>query len=54
MPKMVNDKYRIQVSITEKDYQLLRRMAYELEMTVNELIVRISVRAAEDFIKDGM
>lgn len=53
MPKLINGKYRIQVSITEKDYQLLRRMAYDLELTVNELLVKEAVRAAEDYVRNG-
>lgn len=53
MAKMINGKYRIQISISETDYQKLRRMAYDNEVTVNELIRVLSVRAAEEYIKEG-
>lgn len=54
MAKMMKDgKYRIQVSLSESEYQKLRRMAFEKEVTVNELLRVVTVRAAEDWIVNG-
>lgn len=46
-------KYRIQVSLTESEYKLLRWMAYEREMTVNELLRVVTLEVAEDYKKNG-
>lgn len=46
-------KYRIQVSLTPEEYRLLRWMAYERELTVNELLRVVTVSVAEDYRKNG-
>lgn len=51
MPALSNGKYRIQVSLSENEYQKLRKMAFDMEVTVNELMRVITVRAAEEYIK---
>lgn len=51
MATLSNGKYRVQVSLTESEYQLLRKMAFEHEVTVNELMRVVSVQAAKEYIK---
>lgn len=51
MPKPINEKYRIQVSLSEAEYQLLRRYAFERELTVNELMRVVTVEAARQYVK---
>lgn len=46
-------KYRIQVSLSPEEYRLLRWMAYEREMTVNELLRVVTVSVAEDYKRNG-
>lgn len=46
-------KYRIQVSLTREEYELLRWMAYEREVTVNELLRIVAVEVAKDYKKNG-
>lgn len=46
-------KYRVQVSLSESDYKLLRWFAYEKEMTVNELLRVVTVSVAKDYKKNG-
>lgn len=41
--KKINGRYHVQTTFNERDYQMLRRMAYEREVTVNELL-RVLVR----------
>lgn len=52
MASITNGKYRIQVSLTESEYQLLRKMAFDMEVTVNELMRVIAVRAAEEYVTE--
>lgn len=46
-------KYRIQVSLTEEEYQLLRWYAYEKELTVNELLRVVTLSVAKDYKENG-
>lgn len=46
-------KYRIQVSVSEEDYKLLRWFAYEKELTVNELLRVVTLSVARDYKKNG-
>lgn len=50
---MVRGKYRIQVSLTEEEYKLLRWMAYERELSVNELLRTVTLEVAKDFKQNG-
>ena len=50
---MVRGKYRIQVSLTEEEYKVLRWMAYQREMTVNELLRVVTLEVARDFKVNG-
>lgn len=36
--KKINGRYHVQVSMNERDYQMLRKLAYEREITVNECL----------------
>lgn len=40
MPKRKNGKVLVQISIPEEIYQILRKLAYEEEVTVNQMIVK--------------
>lgn len=53
MPGIVNGKYRIIVSINPKDYELIRRLAYEMDLTVNECLRVVTLEEAKQFLKDG-
>lgn len=50
---LIKGKHRIQVSLTESEYQLLRRMAFEKECTVNELMRIVTVSVAKEFLVSG-
>lgn len=50
MAKLTNGKYRLVVSLTPAEYEKLRRMAFDNEVTVNELLRVVTVRAAEEYI----
>ena len=49
MAKKSSGKYRIQVSLSDAEYQLLRRMAFDREVTVNELMRLVTVKIAEEW-----
>lgn len=49
---MQRGKYRVQVSLTEEEYQLLRWMAYQQEMTVNELLRYVTLSVAKDLKRE--
>lgn len=51
--KMYRGKYRIQVSLTEEEMKILRFMAFEREMTVNELLKVIALEVARDYKVSG-
>lgn len=53
MPQPINGKYRIQVSLTEEEYQALRALAYDKEVTVNELLRILAINIARDFVENG-
>lgn len=46
--KIQRGKYRVQVSLSEEEYQLLRWLAFEREMTVNELLKSVALSVARD------
>lgn len=41
-----NGKYYIQVCMTRDEYEILRKKAYEMEMTVNRAVKELAIRAA--------
>lgn len=53
MATLVRGKYRIQVSLTEEEWQLLRWMAYEREVSVNELLRIVTLEVAKDMKVNG-
>lgn len=50
---MQRGKYRVQVSLSAKEYELLRWFAYEREMTVNELLRVVTLEVARDYKVNG-
>lgn len=38
MTKPTRGKHRIQVSLSEQDFQLIRKLAFDMEVTVNECL----------------
>lgn len=45
MPKKdERGKYKIQVTLTEIEYQKLRKKAYEMEMTLNRALVELALK----------
>lgn len=53
MATLVRGKYRVQVSLTEEEWQLLRWMAYEREVSVNELLRIVTLEVAKDMKVNG-
>lgn len=51
MATLSKGKYRIQVSLSEEEYQKLRQYAFDLDITVNELLRIVTLNAAEEYIK---
>lgn len=51
MANKVNGKYRIQVSLSDEEYKLIRKLAFEMEVTVNECLRICTVQQAEEFMK---
>ena len=51
MATKVNGKYRVQVSLSEEDYKLIRRLAFEMEVTVNECLRICTVQEAKEYVK---
>lgn len=51
MAKEIRGKHRVQVSLTDKEYQLIRRLAFEMEVTVNECLRICTLQDAIDFVK---
>lgn len=45
-------KFRIQVSMSKDEYEILRRIAFERELTVNELLRVVAMEFAEGYFKD--
>lgn len=43
-------KYRVQVSMTREEYLIVRRIAYEREMTVNELLRVVALEFAKEYV----
>lgn len=41
--KKINERYHVQVAMNEKDYQMLRKLAYDRQLTCNETL-RVLVR----------
>lgn len=50
---IVRGKYRLQVSLSEKEYQLLRWFAYERNETVNVMLKRVALEVARDYKENG-
>lgn len=46
-------KYRVQVSLDEKEYQLLRWFAFERDETINVMLRRVALEVARDYKKNG-
>lgn len=46
-------KYRLQVSLNEMEYELLRWFAYERNETVNVMLKRVALEVARDYKKNG-
>lgn len=44
MPVEKKGKRKLQIVLTEEEYQKLRRRAYELDMTVNRVVVFLALR----------
>lgn len=51
MAKEVNGKYRVQVSLSEYEYQLIRKLAFEMEVTVNECLRICTIQEAKEYAK---
>lgn len=51
--KIVRGKYRLQVSLNEKEYELLRWFAYERNETVNVMLKRVALEVAKDYKQNG-
>lgn len=51
MAQKVNGKYRVQVSLSESEYQLVRKLAFEMEVTVNECLRICTVQEAKEYVK---
>lgn len=51
MTKTTNGKHRVQVSLTPEEYALIRRLAYEMEVTVNECLRICTMNEAKEFVK---
>lgn len=49
--KKINGKYRVQVSLTDEEYKLIRKLAYEMEVTVNECLRICTIEASKEFVK---
>lgn len=46
-------KYRLQVSLTKEEYDLLRWFAYERNETVNVMLRRVALEVARDYRQNG-
>lgn len=46
--KEVRGKHRIQVSLSESDYQLIRKLAFDMEVTVNECLRMCAIAVAKN------
>lgn len=53
MVKEHKGKYRLVVSLSEEEYRLLRKLAFEMEVTVNECLRLCAVEAAREKEMDG-
>lgn len=51
--KMYNGKYRIVVSLDENEYQMLRKLAFDMEMTLNEMLREVAKSVARDRMVNG-
>lgn len=45
-------KFRVQVSMTRQEYEIVRKVAFEREMTVNELLRVAALEFSEDYEKN--
>lgn len=48
--KEYKGKYRIQVSMSRQEYEIVRKVAYEREMTVNELLRVVALEFAREYV----
>lgn len=51
MTKTTNGKHRVQVSLTPDEYALIRKLAYEMEVTVNECLRICTLEEAKEYAK---
>lgn len=52
--RLVSGKHPVTVRVTHDDYELLRRHAYDRDVTVNELIVAYAVERAREMAEDEL
>lgn len=47
MAKEIRGKIRIQVSLSDSEYQILRKLAFDMEVTVNECLRMCALAVAK-------